>query len=113
MLSTKNTFVIRVDILNEIRIAEPGARFGFFENVLNGLSCTNCSESDLATLDFHHTDPSVKEGSVMQMLNEFRSKDAILKEVAKCVVLCSNCHRKFHVGNIKLRIREAAISPAS
>jgi len=28
--------------------------------------------------------------------------DTILKEVEKCIVVCSNCHRKIHGGKIAI-----------
>jgi hypothetical protein len=68
----------------------------FFDNVLKGLSCSVCGENDPVCLDFHHVDPTTKEGTVSQMVNEFRSKTSILLEVSKCEVVCANCHRKIH-----------------
>ena len=58
------------------------------------LNCKNCGESDQACLDFHHRNPKEKDFNVSRGL-EF-SRKTILKEIAKCDVLCSNCHRKLH-----------------
>lgn len=55
-------------------------------------SCSQCGENHPAVLDFHHTDPTEKEISVSQS----KSKKQILSEIQKCIVLCSNCHRKLH-----------------
>jgi predicted HNH restriction endonuclease len=30
------------------------------------------------------------------------SIDSIIKEIDKCLVICSNCHRKLHAGLIQL-----------
>lgn len=61
------------------------------------LKCERCDENHPATLDFHHLDPSKKEYEVSQMITaRFLSKEAILNEMKKCIVLCSNCHRKLH-----------------
>lgn len=56
--------------------------------------CITCGELDPACLDFHHRDPSTKEGHI----GEFRKfgLDRLFAEIAKCDVLCSNCHRKHH-----------------
>jgi hypothetical protein len=59
------------------------------------LSCTKCGENHPATLDFHHVikDPSNKK------INKLISQNAwavIPAELAKCVVLCANCHRIHH-----------------
>lgn len=61
--------------------------------------CTRCGESDIYCLDFHHTDPSSK----LHTINAIGhcSISAIKKEIAKCIILCSNCHRKFHQGITK------------
>lgn len=64
------------------------------------LHCEKCSESHLACLDFHHKDPSEKEISLSNAVTHGWSKERILKEMQKCVVLCSNCHRKFHFDEI-------------
>ena len=56
--------------------------------------CQICGESDPACLDFHHRDPTTKEGHI----GEFRrfGMKRLLAEIAKCDVLCANCHRKHH-----------------
>lgn len=43
-----------------------------------------------------HLDPSAKEGLVGQMANQGLSEEHLLAEIAKCAVLCENCHRKEH-----------------
>lgn len=68
------------------------ARWRKFIASLN-LKCTQCGEDHPAVLDFHHTDPSIKETHPSNMRH---SKARFLKEIEKCVVLCSNCHRKLH-----------------
>jgi len=56
--------------------------------------CKVCGETHPACLDFHHREPSEKEGHI----GEFRrfGIKRLLAEIAKCDVLCANCHRKFH-----------------
>lgn len=58
--------------------------------------CIVCGESEPVCIDFHHIDPATKEFDVT--LKRTRAKAKILAEAAKCVCLCSNCHRKFHAG---------------
>ena len=57
------------------------------------LSC-KCGESHPACLEFHHRDPSTKLFRISQAKHE--SRERILIEMAKCDVICSNCHRKLH-----------------
>lgn len=78
---------------NRARRAERKA--WFLKVVLAGRSCP-CGEADPVVLDFHHRDQAHKTSEVRKMLNEFRSKEVILAEVAKCDVLCANCHRRLH-----------------
>lgn len=56
--------------------------------------CSRCEESDLACLDFHHRDRATKDMDAAGM-RRF-SRDRMLAEIAKCDVLCANCHRKHH-----------------
>lgn len=58
------------------------------------LKCERCPESHPATLEFHRRDPSKKEFSVSKMFG--RSVETVKREMAKCDVLCANCHRKEH-----------------
>src|SRR5574337_230956 len=56
--------------------------------------CTRCPESDPIVLEFHHRDRADKEDAISYMLQNGYSWKKILREIAKCDVLCCNCHRK-------------------
>ena len=58
------------------------------------LKCERCSESDYICLDFHHIGD--KENDVSRMVSNGCSIKNIENEINKCIVLCSNCHRKEH-----------------
>jgi hypothetical protein len=60
------------------------------------VSCSRCPENDPVCLDFHHRDE--KEVTVAATVKKGWSKERILVEIAKCDVLCSNCHRKLHAS---------------
>lgn len=61
-----------------------------------GGSCIDCGYSKcIAALEFHHTDPSTKEGRLSQMLRK-KAWDKVKKELDKCVLVCSNCHKERH-----------------
>lgn len=68
----------------------------WFADFKSTLSCTRCPEKHIATLDFHHLDPTEKEAGITKLVHGKSSKERILSEMAKCIVLCSNCHRKLH-----------------
>lgn len=64
----------------------------------NGCAC--CTENTSCCLDFHHSDDDkIKNVSDFAMA---KSKKKLLEEIRKCVVVCSNCHRKIHAGIIEL-----------
>ena len=58
------------------------------------VKCRWCEESHPATLDFHHN--GRKGVNMTQVVKLGWGKERILREVAKCTVLCANCHRKLH-----------------
>ena len=67
----------------------------WFYEFKSTLKCERCDENHTACLDFHHKDPNEKDGNVTSLL-VYNNKKRILKEIDKCIVLCSNCHRKLH-----------------
>lgn len=58
--------------------------------------CLVCGETHPAVLEFHHRLSSDKEINLSEVGFRGWSEKRILKEVAKCDILCSNCHRKLH-----------------
>lgn len=63
---------------------------------LNGGAC-RCCGYDISTsaLEFHHRDPSKKLFTINTDVMG-RKWQTILDEVAKCELLCANCHREHH-----------------
>jgi hypothetical protein len=73
------------------------ALFEWFYSYKAGLKCEKCGFSHPAVLDFHHRDGSDdKIATVSRVLVDTKSKDRVLEEIAKCEVLCANCHRIAH-----------------
>jgi hypothetical protein len=60
------------------------------------LACSRCGEDHPACLQFHHRDPKAKDVSVANAVRRGWSRERILRELAKCDVLCANCHFKHH-----------------
>ena len=56
--------------------------------------CKNCGSKDYEHLQFHHTNKKDKILEVGKMV--YRTTDALLKEINKCIVLCDSCHTKLH-----------------
>lgn len=65
------------------------------------LGCLTCDEKEICCLDFHHKDPKLKKLCLSQF-SKFTSLQQFIDELDKCIVLCSNCHRKLHAGLISL-----------
>lgn len=55
-----------------------------------------------STLDLHHVDPKTKKFRVAS-LSRGTSMSGLLEEIAKCIVLCANCHRNVHANEIILK----------
>ena len=64
------------------------------EKGCNRCGYDNCS----AALEFHHPNDD-KWASGKRAVNVTWSYDRINAEIAKCEVLCSNCHREHHYNN--------------
>ena len=60
--------------------------------------CTVCGETEPWVLDMHHLNPKEKESNPAQSA----TLQTFLKEAHKCVLLCSNCHRKVHAGVMQI-----------
>lgn len=62
--------------------------------------CAVCGETSPECLDLHHVDPSQKDDEIAKVISSTGSWKRIEDEMAKCVVVCANCHRKIHSGRI-------------
>lgn len=60
--------------------------------------CAKCGDTRPYVLDFHHVNPTTKIERVAKMVsNHYNANNKeIQEEIAKCVILCANCHREFH-----------------
>ena len=64
--------------------------------------CVKCNESRYYVLDFHHIDPTKKLFQICGGENGGWKKNK--KEIDKCIILCSNCHREYHHFQRETRI---------
>jgi transcription elongation factor Elf1 len=60
------------------------------------LKCSSCNENHPATIDFHHKYGKEKDRTISYLICNGYSIDSVKKELEKCEILCSNCHRKLH-----------------
>lgn len=68
----------------------------WYRELKKTLKCNRCSENHPSCLQFHHTDPNVKEKSISMAPHDGWNKERILNEISKCEVICANCHFKEH-----------------
>lgn len=78
----------------EKRILREKKNLEWYQGYKKTLKCSNCPESRWYTLDFHHTGDD-KEYNIGAMARKV-SLETLQKEIDKCIVLCSNCHREHH-----------------
>lgn len=63
-----------------------------------GAICQGCGRDGAAAIfEFHHLDAANKEYGISQAGFPYRW-ERVLAELAKCVMLCANCHREVHAG---------------
>lgn len=68
-----------------------------------GDKCFKCGGSfPQEAYDFHHIDPKEKEYNIVKLM-QTNNKEELEKEMTKCVLLCSNCHRTVHSKNQEKR----------
>ena len=65
-----------------------------------GGKCQCCGYNNyIGALEFHHINPEEKDFGVGSK-GYTRSWEAVKKELDKCVLVCSNCHKEIH-ANVK------------
>ena len=77
----------------------------FVLDYLKANPCTDCDETDVIVLEFDHLRD--KKHNIARMMTYSRKE--IEKEIAKCDVVCANCHRRRtarRAGNWYSNIRE-------
>lgn len=74
-----------------------------FAEFKSRLACTKCGENHPATLDFHHVVPNPANKKINDLVRAGRFSFAMEEIMEKCIVLCSNCHRKHHYEENKTK----------
>lgn len=67
----------------------------WFYRFKQSLCCERCGYSNPASLQFHHKNPDDKTCCVGTLV-KLKGKNTVFAEVAKCEVVCANCHKKEH-----------------
>jgi len=117
-LSGKQTHFCSVACKNSYHQSYPAQKKRGLERKINlvktlGGQCSRCGYSEnLAALAFHHVSGKDFKLDARSLSN--RKLAPILKEVAKCELLCHNCHAEIHNPSLdlaKLSIEPTALTP--
>jgi len=72
----------------------------WFREYKRTCSCSICGERRPACLTFHHRDPAEKLIEVSILVTRHNKRERILAEIAKCDVMCANCHADLHFSHL-------------
>lgn len=68
-----------------------------------GGCCEKCGyNKNVAAFDFHHKDPEQKDYQLDMRKLSNTSMIKLMEEVAKCELLCANCHRELHSPDLEM-----------
>jgi hypothetical protein len=57
-------------------------------------ACASCGEANPVVLEFNHRDPTTKAANISDLVMRMASAARLDVEIAKCEVLCANCHQR-------------------
>ena len=67
-------------------------------------ACMKCGIRDYRVLEFHHRDETEKQFGISDFYYHQFSMEKVKEEMAKCEVVCANCHRLIHYERRKNRL---------
>ena len=84
-------------------------KYRAFVRSLKDIPCADCKiKYGTWVMDFDHRDATQKKGNISQLVRARPRKETILAEVAKCDVVCANCHReRTHKRQLEVNARAA------
>lgn len=65
----------------------------FIIDYLSKHPCIDCGNTDIRVLEFDHLYPQDKKYNISNLILESCSLMTLKKEIQKCVIRCSNCHK--------------------
>lgn len=76
-------------------------KLAFIRNYKAEHACHFCGEKNSICLDFHHANGE-KEFDIGSKQARSSGIERLRVEMDKCVVVCANCHRKVHAGQLEI-----------
>lgn len=93
------------------RVRERQAATVAFLRELRGVPCADCGGLFAAhQMDFDHRDPSQKSFRITAGRAMLMSRDRLLAEIAKCDIVCANCHRLRTLADARRRVNATPLS---
>lgn len=81
------------------------AKIKYIANYKRNHKCVCCPEDSPCCLEFHHLDPRNKRFTISSAPCNVNITLKMLKaEIRKCVVICSNCHKKLHSNEMNVEL---------
>lgn len=71
--------------------------------------CKICGNKNIHCLDFHHRPKTKKKNTVCNLVRHGYSLELIKKEIKKCDIVCSNCHRTHHYTGKYMRNKKGVL----
>ena len=68
----------------------------YFYKWLHTQHCFCCGTDDALVLEFHHRNPSKKRYEIGELVGKGYGVKTLISELARCDVLCANCHKHVH-----------------
>lgn len=73
--------------------------------------CVICHENSPCCLEFHHVNPEIKDFTISSAVCNIKINVRTLKkEIHKCVILCSNCHKKLHSNELNVELLQEILN---
>jgi hypothetical protein len=70
--------------------------------------CAKCGyNGHAAALDFNHLNPEEKKFNIGEAFANSFGRERVMNEIAKCEILCANCHRIYTYENNVTRLLKA------
>ena len=82
------------DCYNVVKAAYKTSKRNAFRDFKKTLECVRCGTKDWRLLQFHHENGD-KEANIADVVDSW-SQTRLETEIAKCCVLCANCHIIHH-----------------
>lgn len=86
----KQPYINRAAARKKVLVKETQDYLG---SLLASASCEHCGIADPIVLEFHHVDRETKNFSISSAIGNY-ALSTIKKEIAKCILLCANCHSR-------------------